>query len=182
MILGLDLSTTVCGYCILSINGEIKDLNHYNFESKNMLEKAGELKKLIDEIVNRYNIEKFFIEERLQGFRAGGTNADAIFKTAALNFYGQVLITEKKIPIVALNVNSARANVFPGFHKIARRIKGIKHKELIFDFVKKELGDSFFPTKILKSGPKKGQVIFIEESKDRADAYVIAKAGLNLQK
>jgi Holliday junction resolvasome RuvABC endonuclease subunit len=112
MILGFDLSTTVCGYCVLNDNGEIKALAYYSFKSKEMLEKANELKEILKDLFELYPITKFFIEERLQGFRAGGTNADAMFKTAALNFHCQVLINERSIPITALNVNNARSVSF----------------------------------------------------------------------
>jgi hypothetical protein len=36
---------------------------------------------------------------------------------------------------------------------------------------------SDWPTKVLQGGPNKGQEIVIEEAKDMADAWVIAKAG-----
>jgi Holliday junction resolvasome RuvABC endonuclease subunit len=178
MILGFDLSTTVCGYCVLNDNGEIECLSYYSFKSKEMIEKAKELKQLIIGIYAEYlNIDKFFIEERLQGFRAGGTNADAMFKTAALNFHCQVLINQFETPIVALNVNNARSVSFPGFHKFARTVKGTKHKEIIFKMVKEKLGDKYFPTKTMKSGKRKGDVVYIDEAMDMADAYVIALAG-----
>lgn len=182
MILGFDLSTTVCGFCGLNEDGEIELLDHYTFKSKEMLEKAAELKDLLKTIFCAHDVTDFFIEERLQGFRAGGTNADAMFKTAAINFYCQVLIKERDIPITALNVNAARSSAIPGFHKIARTMKGTKHKEIIFNMVVKKLGEKYFDTKVMKSGKRKGETVYLEEGKDMADAYVIAKAGLNLKK
>lgn len=182
MILGLDLSTTVCGYCGLDENGDIELFDHYTFKSKEMLEKAAELKEMLSFIFAAHNVTEFYIEERLQGFRAGGTNADAIFKTAAINFYCQVLIKERGIPITALNVNAARSSAIPGFHKIARTMKGTKHKEIIFNMVVKKLGEKYFDTKVMKNGKRKGEVVYLEEGKDRADAWVIATAGKNLSK
>ncbi|MEO6303078.1 MAG: hypothetical protein ABIP51_07880 [Bacteroidia bacterium] len=180
-ILGIDLSTTVMGYCILDEKGEIELLNYYSFKSKEMLEKADELKTVLNFIFSKYEISDFFIEERLQGFRAGGTNADAMFKTAALNFYCQVLIKERNIPITALNVIKARNLVFPGFFKFARTVKGTKHKEIIFKFVKEKLGETIFPTKVMKSGKNKGKTEFLEEAKDMSDSWVIASAGLKIK-
>ena len=34
-----------------------------------------------------------------------------------------------------------------------------------------------WPTKILQSGPRKGQEVILDEAKDIADAWVVAKAG-----
>lgn len=177
MILGFDLSSTVCGYCILDERGEVVELSYLSFKSDVMVEKSVELKELINKLFSSHNITEFFIEERLQGFRAGGTNADAMFKTAAMNFCGQVFIHEKGIPITALNVNNARSTAMPGFHKLARATKGTKHKEIAFKIVKEKLGAALFPTKVMKSGKRKGETIFLDEAQDMADAWVIAKAG-----
>lgn len=179
-ILGVDLSTIVMGYTILNENSIIEEINYYTFKSKEMLEKGNELKIILTSLITKHSITHFFIEERLQGFRAGGTNAEAMGKTAALNFLAQFLINEYKIPVIALNVNSARASSFPGFHKFARTIKGTKHKEIIFKFVTEELGEVIFPKKIMKSGKNKGKEMFLEEAKDMADSYTIAKAGFKL--
>lgn len=178
MVLGLDLSTTVCGICVLSLDYKIQLLTHYSFVSKEMLEKGKELKILIDNLFEKYPITNFFIEERLEVFQKGRTNAAALGKTSAINFLCQYMIYTKSIPVTPLNVMHVRSVSYPGFHKIARATKGEKHKELIFKFVLNELGVSYFPTKILKSGSRKGETVYLEEAKDRADAFVIAKCGL----
>ena len=50
-------------------------------------------------------------------------------------------------------------------------------KDQVLRQVKDEIGDAFdFPTKILKSGPRKGLEVTNKVSYDMADAYVIAKA------
>ena len=50
-------------------------------------------------------------------------------------------------------------------------------KDQVLRQVKDEIGDAFdFPTKILKSGPRKGLEVTDKVSYDMADAYVIAKA------
>lgn len=181
-ILGLDLSTTVCGVCILNEKEEIEELSYHNFKNKEMIDKGPELKTLITSLYNKHSFTHFFIEERLQGFRAGGTNADALFKTAALNFYCQILISELNIPIVSLNVNNARSLAIPGFHKFARTLKGTKHKEIIFKLIREKIGNEFFPTKEMKSGKRKGEIVYLDEAMDMADAYVIAKAGFKTLK
>lgn len=176
MILGFDLSTTVCGYTILD-GEDIIHINHYKFTSDTLLERATELETLLNTIFNDYTIDKFCIEERLKSFRAGGTNAEAMLKTAQLNFLCQYLITKRGITVTEINVNTARGKVFSGFHKIARTIKGIKQKEIAFEFTLKKLGDKHFPKKIVKSGKNKGAEVYIDEARDRADSYIIAQAG-----
>jgi hypothetical protein len=182
MILGFDLSTTVCGYCIMNYKGEILEINYHTFNKEHsMTEKGVELENLINDCVNgQFDITHFFIEERLKSFRAGGTNAEAMLKTAQMNYLCQFLFHKKDIEVQEINVNSARSSVFPGFHKYARQIKGIKQKEIAFKFAVEFLGGWVFPTKVKKSGKNKGKEEFIEQAKDMADAWIIAKAGLNL--
>ena len=81
-----------------------------------------------------------------------------------------------------MNVMNSRNLCFPGFHVIARAKKGIKHKEIAFDMVIKILGKEIFPTKILKSGPRKGTEVFVDEATDMSDSWVIGKSILNFRK
>lgn len=181
MILGFDLSTTVCGYCVLDDSGEIHKIDYHTFDKDNsMTEKGKELEKLIDIITDKYSIDTFCIEERLKAFRAGGTNAEAMLKTAQMNFLCQYLFHKKNVDVKEINVNSARSSVFPGFHKFARATKGVKQKEIAFKLATEHLGKTLFPTKVLKSGARKGEEVFLEEAKDMADSWVIAKAGFKL--
>ena len=46
-----------------------------------------------------------------------------------------------------------------------------------YDWVKSQLTYFRWPTKILKSGPRKNTVIELPEYLDMADAFVIARAG-----
>ena len=74
-----------------------------------------------------------------------------------------------------LNVNSARKSL--GI-KIARGKKATKStKDQILDWVSGELVDYAWPTKVLKSGKRKGQEVFEPGCYDMADSYVIAQAG-----
>ena len=74
-------------------------------------------------------------------------------------------------------MNNARKQV--GM-KLIRKSKGGKPtKEQVLDWVQCEIIDkSVWPTKKLKSGPRKGVVILDPVCYDMADAYVIARAGL----
>ena len=45
----------------------------------------------------------------------------------------------------------------------------------------KELGIDKFPKKIMKSGPRKGEEVFVDEASDMSDSWVIGKAILNIR-
>lgn len=182
VLIAFDLSTTVCGICIQNFKSkEILRFFYHNFESKIMIEKSIELEKLVEKVFSDYqNVECFVIEERLKAFAAGGTNAEAMGKTAALNFLCQYLVHKRGIKVRELNVNTARKLAYDGFHSAARKIKGVKQKEFAFKLVINELGESLFPTKINKSGKNKGKKVFLEEAKDMADAFILGKASFKI--
>jgi hypothetical protein len=75
-----------------------------------------------------------------------------------------------------MNVNHARKSV--GL-KINRK-SSLSTKEQVFEWVKQNgMADFPWPTKMLKSGPRKGLVIFDDSCYDISDAFVIAKAYVN---
>lgn len=177
MILGFDLSTSVCGICILTKDGSIEYLDYYKFKSDNLIEKGNELNNLINELFEKYPISNYFVEERLEAFQQGKTTASTIGKLAAINFLSQYIINGKGAKYAAINVNHARGLVFAGFHKIARSIKDKKQKDIVFEMVLKTIGEHRFPKETKKRGKFKGQEVFVDEANDMADAWVIAKAG-----
>jgi len=73
-----------------------------------------------------------------------------------------------------LNVNQARKSV--GLKTQSQKKCGIQTKDQVFSWVKTQIKYQW-PTKILKSGPRKGLCINLPECFDMADAYVIARAG-----
>ena len=77
------------------------------------------------------------------------------------------------VPVEAINVNTARKKV--GL-KIDKKDKSRTTKEKVLDWVAENNPTIKWPTKILKSGPNKGQVRTCSEAYDMADAYVIGKS------
>lgn len=185
-LLAFDLSTTVAGYSIFNEEtDELILMDYYCFDQDDLVDRANELVNLLEGIIKSedYDISTIGIEENLKSFRAGGTNASAMLNTAKLNFCFQYLV--KYIygkSLTEINVNTARSACFPGFHVIARAQKGKKQKEIAFEMALKELGESKFPKKIMKSGPRKGKEVFIDEASDMSDSWVIGKAILNIRK
>lgn len=179
-ILALDLSTTVIGYSVFETeDGSLKVCEFYCYESDDLVDKGFEVRNLLLSLKDRFDYEAVVIEERLKKFTAGRTNADAMFKTAQLNYITQFICRDLGYSVKELNVNTARSLSFPGFHTIARARKDVKQKEVAFEMAIKILGDGFFPKKVLKSGPRKGMEVYLEEARDMCDSWVLGRAYLN---
>jgi len=177
-LLAYDLSTITIGYSIFDLQTkELIKLSYEKLNTKELLEKAEMIDIINKRLFSEYNIQHFVIEESLKSFASGGSNSDALMRTNALNLVCQFNIKDKHhIDPTGMNVNHCRGVVFPMFHKIIRKMKGVKGKDYAFELVKKELGEKMFPTKVMKSGPRKGQVVFIDEAGDMSDSYILGKA------
>ena len=75
MILGLDISTSIVGVCVMNDNKivytEYIDLR----KTGNFFEKAQKVQDSLKEIKKEHNIEHIFIEQALMFFRRGGSTA-----------------------------------------------------------------------------------------------------------
>jgi Holliday junction resolvasome RuvABC endonuclease subunit len=75
MILGLDISTSIVGVCVMSDNKivytEYIDLRKVG----NFFEKARKVEDSLKEVKKNHNIEHIFIEQALMFFRRGGSTA-----------------------------------------------------------------------------------------------------------
>jgi hypothetical protein len=180
-VLSFDISTVTVGYSIFNLKTkELHTLDYFKLKGEELIDKAFHLKQFIDDLLlkEKLDIKTFVIEESMQAFQAGMTNAAAMFKTSQINFLCQFLIKERGIELVGIHVQTARRLVYPMFHKISRTVPQ-ENKQLAFEMVTKELGTERFPKKILKSGPRKGLEVFLEEAKDMTDAYILGKAYIN---
>jgi len=177
-ILGLDISTSCTGICVLD-NDKVVLLTSVSFPPKlTFWQKADLAETALRDLKEEHNlnITDFFIEESLQKFRAGFSSAKTL--TTLSKFNGITCFIGRKIfgqDPEAINVNTARKAV--GL-KIP---KGTNAKESVFKWVSSEI-DFKWPTKILKSGPRKGQEVLLASCYDMADAYLIARAAQTLVK
>jgi len=75
MILGLDISTSIVGVCVMNdnkiVHAEYIDLR----KTGNFFEKARKVEDSLKEIKKNHNIEHIFIEQALMFFRRGGSTA-----------------------------------------------------------------------------------------------------------
>jgi|TARA_Y100000310_G_scaffold114582_1_gene113064 hypothetical protein len=176
-VLGLDISTSCTGWCILN-DGKFTmgfiDLS----KEKSTFKKAGIVREKISELNIFNDITHVFIEENLQSFRSGFSSANTLSKLARFNgIVSYICFDEFSIEPIFLNVNSARKNL--GIKIKKEKECGISTKDQILNWVRLDTSKSknIWPEKTLKSGPRKGIVILDPKCYDMADAYVIAKFG-----
>jgi hypothetical protein len=177
MILGLDISTACTGWCILSEEGQLIDIGYFNLRSfSGLYEKSEEVKKCLDVLSKRFSIKKIFIEENLQAFRPGFSSAKTIVTLARFNGVVSYLSSQAfDLRPEYINVNVARKTV--GLKIVPKRHGGDPTKDQVFDWVSNRV-DQDWPTKVMKSGPRKGQTVLEDVRYDMADAYVICLAGI----
>lgn len=175
-ILGLDASTTEVGYCIWDKEkGEIVELSHLTLgDIPNRLDRVVEFKKwLTSKLKQHPQINEMVIEEAFKRM-VRGSKADILLMLSAINFAYQFVCHEFNLKVETILVQQARFNAFPDF-KPTNKTKsgGVDQKTQMFDHVSKVLSKEYFPTKILKSGPRKGQEVPEDFCKDISDAYVV---------
>ena len=178
MILGLDISTSSTGWCIIGQEGNLINMGFIDLKKKNgMFKKASEVKSVLSSLHLENDINKVFIEENLQSFRSGFSSAQTLSTLARFNGVVSYLCFEEfGFEPLFLNVNSSRKKL--GIKVEREKICGISTKQQILDWVTLRVSSSYvWPSKILKSGPRKGKTVLESGCYDMADAYVIAHAG-----
>lgn len=179
VILGLDVSTSCVGWCVLrASDGSLVDAGHIALKDiRCMFSKAQKTREDLATLVSHYDVEAIAVEENLQAFRPGFSSAKTLITLARFNGIVSWLSYEcANLQPDFINVNHARKSV--GL-KINRK-SSLSTKEQVFEWSKENgMGDFPWPTKTLKSGPRKGHVIFDDCCYDISDAFVIARAYVN---
>jgi Holliday junction resolvasome RuvABC endonuclease subunit len=86
MILGLDVSTSITGICILNDNNQIVFNDYIDTRKyKCFFEKVAVAKKRLSQIGEEYNITHVYIEQSLQSFRSGFSSAKTLSTLARFN-------------------------------------------------------------------------------------------------
>ena len=175
MILGLDVSTSITGATVLDDNGEIIYCEAWDFRNKRkyptLFQKAQQFQRELENLhqIKRFKINEVFIEQSLQAFRPGFSSAKTILTLAKFN--GIVsYICEKCYLKPPEFIGASTARKICGI-KVE---KGKKAKEVVLNFLL-DKEDSFNIEYTKHGNPTPG-------SYDRADSYIIAKAGwINLK-
>ncbi|OUU74615.1 MAG: hypothetical protein CBC29_05675 [Methylococcaceae bacterium TMED69] len=174
--LGLDVSTSATGYCILDSCGKIIEFGYITLAKiKNLHLKGDHFRKEISKICSNHNISSIFIEECFQRYAPGMSSARTITRLASFNGIVQyICFDEFKIHPSIISVSEARK--LCGIKTQTKKKAGKAVKQQVFEWVTNHLGQNW-PTKTLKSGPRKGTITIVGEAYDMADAWVIANAG-----
>ena len=169
MILGLDISTSITGATLIDNEGNVLlmeaiDTRKYN----NFFEKAEKVKLFLTSISEKHKVEEVFIEQSLQSFRSGFSSAKTLSTLSRFNgVVSWMCYSIWNIEPEYLAATSAR--------KLCgiQVPKGQKAKSVVLDFVLNN--EPTFVVEYTKQGNPK------PDSFDRADSWVIARAGF-LQK
>tara|TARA_Y100001938_G_C8071102_1_gene423106 strand:+ start:1116 stop:1679 length:564 start_codon:yes stop_codon:yes gene_type:complete len=180
LLLALDISTSCTGWCVFNDQNDLLGIGFIDLSKhKGLYDKASKIKTALLKMTIQYDIQKVVVEENLQAFRPGLSSAKTLMTLAQFNGVVRWLChSELHVPVYSHNVNSARKSIGLKIDRKSTR----KTKEQVMDWVSnynsKNKSEKLieWPTKILKSGPNKGQVRTCTEAYDMADAYVIGKA------
>jgi hypothetical protein len=176
--LGLDISTSNVGITVLDENKLLHASNLSLYKLENQYEKADFYSQKMLELANQFQINKVFIEEPLQRFARGLSSANTISTLARFNGIASY-ITYKTFGIQPelLSVTVARKSVGIKIPK-----KDPNSKEIVLNWVKltPEFKNYLWPSKELKSGPRRGQVISDSTCYDIADSAVMAFYGRSI--
>ena len=166
MILGLDVSSSVIGITVLDENGVMLLNEAVKLQSeKTIVEKASKFKKYLTTVsAKKFNIKEIYIEESLLAFRPTGSSAHTISLLAKMNGIVTWLCYDLMgIRPIQLSANTAR--------KLCgiKKIKGENTKLIVVKSVL-DMEPTFSVSYTKQNNPAVGTF-------DRADSYVIAKAG-----
>ena len=159
MILGLDVSTSCTGWCVLTENGSLVSMGTIDLSKKKSTYSKGDLvRSVFHNLLISHTISKVYVEENLQAFRSGFSSAKTLSTLARFN--GIVSFIAYEVFCVEpthINVNAARKSL--GIKIIREKICGVSTKDQVLKWVGGNLSNHKWPTKVLKSGPRKGQEI-----------------------
>lgn len=178
--LGLDISTSCTGICLIDENEQVIVLDAVKLTSttlSNMWEKADKGIEEIKKLVGDKKIERIFVEANAKMFSTGFSSADTLLTLAKFNGLISYLSHKAyKAEVVDVNVTSARKAV--GFKNTKVDKRPVKEK--VFDHVKALHPELPWKRHVAKTGKSQGQEVYNPECKDMSDAYVIAVGGKRL--
>jgi Holliday junction resolvasome RuvABC endonuclease subunit len=171
MILGLDISTSTIGWCLMRDNGNLVDCGYIRLDKLNdMYEKLRCFEKFLDEkIVHLENDLQIYIEEALMMFKTKSSMAQVIAMLQRFNGMCSASIYYRlNVKPELVNVNTARkiCNI-----KVPKKVNA---KEYVLSHVQ---GLNIIPQE--KWELNRNQKL-IKQMFDMCDAWVIAKSGCAL--
>jgi len=166
MILGLDISTSCTGVTVLHKDGLIESNEAWDFKKeKTFLDKCKKASERIEKLYEIYpNVEKIYVEESLQAFRAGFSSAKTLITLAKFNgILSWMLFDKYGVRPEYISASAARKScgiVIP---------RGTKAKQVVMEYMLKN--HPWFSVEYTKFGNIKTHFY------DMADSFVVAEAG-----
>lgn len=167
IILGLDISSSRIGYCLINEKEELLLVDEIKFKSSQTLEKRADIFKEAMSIINEHSeVDYVFIEQPFMAFSGGKTTAATMSKLQRFNgMCSYVVHSIFGSPATLIQANKARGLVDL---KIKR---GENTKLKVIEWVQAKYPTEFLVEYTRHGNPKPG-------TDDKADAVVIANAGL----
>jgi hypothetical protein len=179
-ILGLDLSTSCIGYCVLeSADRSIIEMGHISLKNvEGLFNKVDDAVPKIVDVLSAQGISKCYVEEPVQMFTAGMSSAHTILTLAKFNalvsYHVRNVLGDENIAFV--KPNEARKSC--GLILTTKAKSGGKsQKEQVYEQLTSPTGLlALVAFPLTKTGKPK------PENFDRADAYVVAYHGAVMSK
>ena len=137
--LGLDISSTVVGYCVSTSKKKVTDAGYIDIhKEKSTTEKAHKVVRILENLENSPNT--IIIEDSLSGFGGGRTSQQTIVKLAKCNaVISYVIEALYDAEIKHVNVSTLRKAVFG-----KSREKGVDSKTFVREQLEKKIDLSEF--------------------------------------
>ena len=174
--LGLDVSTSCTGLCLLNEEGEIEKLGYVDLTKfKGLLTKADKFQEEFVSWLSDIDPNQLYVavEEAAQAYRPGLSSAKTI---ATLNqFNGMIQLVSSQLTkndvktILPVLCRSAS-----GIKLISEKKCGISTKDQVRAVFEEQTG-RVLPSKKLKSGPRKDMMVFDVRNYDTIDAWVVSR-------
>jgi hypothetical protein len=171
MILGLDVSTSITGATVIDESGKVVFNEAWDFRNKKyfptLFEKGYEIKELLRQLKQEYDITSVYIEQSLQSFRSGFSSAKTLSTLSRFNGIVSWLcyeVLESTPEYIAATSARKKCGI-----KIP---KGVKAKQVVIKYVVDNVPDVLI--EYTKHGNPKPQCF------DKADSWVVARAGWNI--
>lgn len=166
MFLGLDISTSITGFTLLSDSGDVVLCEHINLKKiSNIFEKAKSVESILEEkIFSKHKVSEVWIEESLQMFSSGMSSAKTL---ATLTKFNGIIswISWDKFGIEPNYIGASSARKEIGLTVS----KGKRGKDVVMEHMLDN--ESWFVVEYGRTGKVKPHFY------DMADSFVVAKAG-----
>ena len=182
LVMGLDISTTITALTLMDTDAPLATRHVlsdvlYLSKYKSIYDKSRHIREVFENLAQEYQIDKVIAEESLQSFRSGFSSARTLSTLTRFNGIVCYLAEDVfKMPVELVNVIKARSAL--GIKINRKSEKSTKDQVLEWVSSQKELENFDWPTKCLKSGPRRGQTVNDKSCFDIADSTVVCMFGM----